>query len=43
MAARGVNVTTDPMAHLLTNKAEENGCRMVQDKIVCFDSSSLYQ
>lgn len=37
MASRGVNVTTDAMAHLRRNEAKENGCKMLQDKIVCFD------
>lgn len=34
MASGGVNITTDSMAHLLRNKAKENDCKMLQDKIV---------
>lgn len=34
MASGGVNITTDSMAYLLRNKAKEDGCEMLQDKIV---------
>lgn len=37
MASRGVDITTDKMAHLLRNKAKENGCKMLLEKIVCLD------
>lgn len=41
MSSRPVNITGDTIAHMLRNKAKENGCTLQQDKIhnkvVCFD------
>lgn len=41
MSSRPVNITGDTIAHMLRNKAKEDGCTLQQDKIhskvVCFD------